>query len=783
MFLTSAVPDRGPSATLEDWRVLRWTGLGIAGVVVLALWWLIGVRFDTEQSLLVRNARVQQAGLSAIVADQLNQLADRGRFMALAADAWFERDHLGAAATLTTLLAQDAMLVRVSLFDPELRRVYTSSPEPDGDLWSRRLSELKLKAEREVQAIDVATEARGIWQLPLLYTLPDAHNGVRGYLLLMVDVGQFLRFYRHFDLGQSGAIQWLDDQGKPLVVVGSGGLVVPGKTTGLPVWPEGMSRSGAAQGSFKLDGAEHLWSLRRAERSPFMVRVSQRTDEVMQAHADGNTRIVATAALISAVLMAAAWALARGVGRQQQLFMALSEADREKHTLIEQLEREKGRAIALASLDDLSGLHNRRMFCELVASHLARARRSRKHHALVYLDLDRFKAINDSLGHHVGDMLLRAVSDRLRQGVRSSDIVGRMGGDEFAVLITDLDTMGDMNTIATKLLHQLSQPYHRLDGHDLMVSPSMGIAFFPRDGHDVDSLCRHADAAMYQSKRAGRGRFSYYETALNPTDNRRFTLERQLPQALAQGQFVLHYQPKLALANQRVTGFEALVRWQHPEFGLITPGDFVPLAEQTGFILPLGDWVLSESCRQLGEWRRQGLQGFSVAVNVSPHQLRDPALAQRVQQLMAEHGLQAGDLEIEITESCLVEPLDQAVAVLEALERLGVTIGLDDFGSGFSSLSQIKNLPIHTIKIDRSFINDVRTSNDVCVIVTSIVTLAHNLGMKVVAEGVELMTQLVFLKTAGCDEVQGYFLSRPLPPEHAARLVGADARPLMGETA
>ncbi len=429
----------------------------------------------------------------------------------------------------------------------------------------------------------------------------------------------------------------------------------------------------------------------------------------------------------------------------------------------------------LANNDPLTKVLNRRGVEKALDAAMASAREG-KPLALAYLDLDRFKTINDSLGHHVGDLLLRAVAERLRLHVRSADIVGRMGGDEFAILITGLDAMTDMDAIAAKLLHQLALPYTGLDGHEIQAAASMGIAFFPRDGHNVTTLCRHADSAMYLSKRAGRGRFSYYDAGLMPTDERRVTLERQLPQALSDNQFVLHYQPKVRLSDYRVTGFEALLRWQHPDYGLVTPGDFVPLAEQSGLIVPLGQWVLRAACAQLAAWRVSGLGGFSVAVNVSPHQLRDPGLVQQVAALITEHGLLPGDLEIEITESCLVEPVDQAVAVLEALQRLGVVVGLDDFGSGFSSLSQIKNLPIHTLKIDRSFINDVRSSNEAGVIVTSIVTLAHNLGMRVVAEGVELKSQMVFLKTANCDEVQGYYLSRPVPASEAERLLG---EPLM----
>ena len=748
--------------SLGDWRVLQWISVGLAGVVIAAMWWFTWQRFEAERALLLHNTRTQQHSLAAIVAENLTQLVDRGRYMAIAADEWFEGDRMGASTRLATMLAQDAVFIRASLFDASLQRVYTSAPAADGAQWSGRLRERLAHApagvREEVQVLAGADEVRGSWQVPLLFHIPDQRLGDKGWLLLMVDMGYFLRLYRNIDIGRGGVIHVLDTEGFEIAEANALGL----------------AEASGQRGRFQGDGLLH--SQRAAERAPFVAVVSRPLADVLAAPAWGGTRVWVMSGLLSLVLLVASWGLVRGLRRQQLLFQALSEADHDKRGLIEQLEQEKGRALALASFDHLTGLHNRRMFNELVASHLELARRSRKHYALAYLDLDRFKTINDSLGHHVGDLLLRAVAERLRQHVRSADIVGRMGGDEFAILITGLDAMTDMDAIAAKLLHQLAQPYTGLDGHEIQTAASMGIAFFPRDGHNVTTLCRHADAAMYQSKRAGRGRFSYYDAGLMPTDERRVTLERQLPQALAEGQFVLHYQPKVRLSDYRVTGFEALLRWQHPEYGLVTPGDFVPLAEQSGLIVPLGQWVLRAACQQLAAWRSRGLEGFSVAVNVSPHQLRDSDLVKRVGGLITEFGLQPGDLEIEITESCLVEPVDQAVAVLETLQRLGVVVGLDDFGSGFSSLSQIRNLPIHTLKIDRSFVNDVRSSNEAGVIVTSIITLAHNLGMRVVAEGVELKAQMVFLKTANCDEVQGYYLSRPVPAGEAERLLG---EPLM----
>jgi EAL domain-containing protein (putative c-di-GMP-specific phosphodiesterase class I) len=329
------------------------------------------------------------------------------------------------------------------------------------------------------------------------------------------------------------------------------------------------------------------------------------------------------------------------------------------------------------------------------------------------------------------------------------------------VLVTAMEQLADMDQLASKLVAQLSQPYVGLDGHSLQLSPSIGIAFFPRDGHDVATLCQHADMAMYASKRAGRGRATYYDTQLNPADDRGWQLERELAQAIAGEQLVLHFQPKVRLEDCRIEGFEALVRWQHPAFGLIYPGEFIALAEKNGLIAELGDWVIRACCQQAAAWRQQGLDTVPIAVNVSALQLRDTAFPTRMATYLQQYGVRASDLELEITESCLVEPVDLAVRVLNQLEGMGMRIGLDDFGTGFSSLSQIRHLPIDTIKLDRSFVDDIRSSPEAGVLVTSIITLAHNLKMRVVAEGVELRDQLVYLKTAGCDAAQGYILSRP----------------------
>lgn len=754
---------------------LTWVSLTLASAALIVIWAATWQRTASEQRLIESNALAQQRSVAIILSENLTQVVDRGRLLALSADDWFEGRRGATVARVNLQLATDQVFLRAALYSPTLDLQFQSAPAPvDARLDAavrEAASRLQAAAEPSLEIVASPPGATESWSLPLLYAVMDRHAQMRGYLLLHMDLGYLLQLYRDVELGHTGSIKLLAPDHTLLAEVRAEGLSLPVQSQRF----KGLDGTLATEGHRTIDidgrGDVQLLAFRRSERTPFWVAVGRSADEILAGHERFNLRVWATLGLLSAVLLAAASLLLRSLRRQQALIDALRRSDQEKQSLILQLEDEKSRALALASLDHLTGLNNRRMFNQLAGSHLAAARRSPKHYALLYLDLDRFKLINDSLGHHVGDLLLQAVGQRLRTHVRSGDILGRMGGDEFALLVTGVDQAADVGQIAAKLVTELSRPYVDLAGHDLNVTPSVGIAFFPRDGHDITVLCRSADTAMYQSKRAGRGRYTFYDAALNPAGPKRYALERQLPRAIQDGELVLHFQPKVQLSDMRIVGMESLVRWQHPEFGLVFPGDFIPIAEQASLIGALGDWVMQACCAQQAAWRAAGLAPVPLAFNVSPQQLRDPSLPTRLGALLRQHGLSATDIEIEITESCLVEPVEVAVKALSELERMGVRIALDDFGSGFSSLGQIRQLPIHKLKIDRSFVNDLRSNSDVGVIVTSIITLAHNLSMRVVAEGVELMDQLVYLKTAACDEVQGYFLSRPVAAEDAAKLM------------
>lgn len=747
----------------------------LVAVIVLVLsllWWLTAKHLRAQQEQVENATRLQQAGVAAIVSENLRQILEKAQLMSVLA-------LQGVQGTgpwqhqLAQMLDRDRVFLRYTLLDQQLQPL--AGDVQNLGRWDDALAQQQgaCAGGRGALVLPGAHQSSSqemTWQVPLLLCVTDAQGVSQGYLMLHMDLGYFLSLYQDVDWGASGSLHLLASDGRVIAAMVGGGLVAQPSSAAVDAFRKVPEGAGVRNFEWP-QGVARLANFHRTAHMPITVVVSREWREILAAHDDYAHRAWWLLSVVSVLTMGATLFLLRTLQRRQQWFDALEKAGQDKQELIAQLESEKQRALALAASDHLTGLHNRRMFYELVSSHLALAKRSSKYYALLYLDLDRFKSVNDTLGHHVGDALLQAVALRLQGMLRSSDIIARMGGDEFAVLVTAMEGPQDMDVLAQKLVEALSAPYEGIAPTALHTSPSIGIAFFPRDGHDVEMLCRHADTAMYASKKAGRNRFTYYER-ITPVDSERgYRLARQLPDAIAQEQLVLHFQPKVRLEDRSIVGFEALVRWQHPELGLIYPGDFIALAEEHGHIEALGEWVMLACCRQIAAWRMQGLDVRPIAFNVSPLQLRDCAFPLRLATCLQHYGVRGSDVEVEITESCLVEPVGVATRVLSQLQQMGVRIGLDDFGTGFSSLSQIRSLPIDTIKLDKSFVNELRSSKEAGVLVTSIITLAHNLKMQVVAEGVELMDQLVYLKTAGCDVAQGYFLSRPVTAQNAEALL------------
>ena len=423
----------------------------------------------------------------------------------------------------------------------------------------------------------------------------------------------------------------------------------------------------------------------------------------------------------------------------------------------------------LAYYDSLTGLPNRRLLQDRVGQMLASAEREKKQFALLFIDLDHFKKVNDSLGHSVGDKLLTEVAERLSGCVRRMDTVARIGGDEFVVLLSDVALDGAAE-VSRKILSALGLPCH-VDQHELAVTPSLGISVYPQDGVDFETLLKHADIAMYRAKESGRNAYQFFASEMNEAALERLLLENSLRQAIERAEFVLYYQAKVDLEHGKIVGAEALIRWQHPKLGLVAPDKFIPVAEQCGLIVPLGDWVLHEACRQNQAWQSAGLPAISVAVNISSVQFRNGQLDASVSRALSESGMAPEFLEVELTEGVVMGCAEETIAALHRLSAMGVQIAIDDFGTGYSSLSYLKHFPIDRLKIDKSFVRDIVSDPDDCAIATAVIRLGHSLRLMVNAEGVEHPEQLELLRQQGCDEFQGYHFSKPLPADEFAELL------------
>jgi diguanylate cyclase (GGDEF)-like protein len=449
---------------------------------------------------------------------------------------------------------------------------------------------------------------------------------------------------------------------------------------------------------------------------------------------------------------------------------ALLEAKRLYENHLEELVRQRTAELNhLAYHDALTDLPNRILFEDRLTQALAAAQRSRQTLCMMFLALDRFKKVNDTLGHAVGYRLLQEVAERLTGYVDEGETVARFEGDEFALLLTQISDTEDVVEVSQHIKEALSLPF-TIDGHELFITISIGISFYPDDGKDASTLLKNAGAALERAKEQGGDNYQFYTGDMNAKALKRLALESSLRRALERKEFEVYYQPQLDTSTRQVVGMEALVRWQHPELGLVSPAEFIPLAEDTGLIVPLGEWVLRTACAQSKAWQQAGFAPLRVAVNLSARQFQQQNLPDMVIRVLQETGLNANALELELTESSIMKNAESAVKTLGELKAMGINISVDDFGTGFSSLGYLKRLPIDILKIDKSFVCDVTTNPDDAALVMAIITLAHNLRLKVIAEGVETEEQLRFLHLLRCDEWQGYLFSKPLPAAAFAEL-------------
>ena len=752
--------------SLSSASLLRLLILMLCAATLAFLWGLhITQKAAARQDALSAKA-AEHLNLASIVGESLRQLVDRAQAVGRVTQDDMKVLRQGNFS-LARILAEDPVFKRMSLYDRQGRLLSASHTDEASALPEDWLRQLQLHVARygfqpflpSVQAPDQQATLPN-WRLPFLLPLTDLPGReIENILVVQLDIGYLAVLFQHIDLGSSGLVRLLQDDGLERLRIDTSGVVVAGD--GLqPELPDTGSDAGMLTQYAAGDAYQSLY--RHVPERGFSIVVSQRQDEILAPSTLAYSRqfwlnLSMTLMIIASLL----WTL-RLLRKRQEAFSALEHAQQVNQQLIGRLEDEHRRSSHAAATDHLSGLHNRRQFVEVAGQALTRQRGKRRLMAILFIDMDRFKSINDSLGHKIGDLLLQAVAGRIQRLLEPGDEASRFGGDEFVVLLVGERSEDQINAWVRELVQRLSATY-ALDGQEVNTSPSVGVSICPRDGQDIDSLIRSADAAMYSAKQAGRAQYRFFDPSLNLADIQAFTLEQAFGSALAERQFVLHYQPQIRLDTQQVLGYEALVRWDHPEFGLLYPDRFIDLAERSGFIVDLGWEVLRLACEALAGWDVQGRE-TRLAVNVSALQLRQGDFAMRLLNELQRYAIAPQRLELEITETTILDPEGTAVEHLHTLRGAGLGISLDDFGRGYAGFAHLHSLPLSKLKIDRSLIAPLSNSPDDSPIVSSTIILAKRLGLEVVAEGVETREQVVCLKLAGCDIAQGYHFSRPLSP-------------------
>ncbi|WP_434676329.1 bifunctional diguanylate cyclase/phosphodiesterase [Pseudomonas sp. D3-10] len=706
----------------------------------------------------------EHLNLATIAAENLRQLVDRAQ--AIGRVTRSDMEELGIRRQgWVRMLAEDPVLKRMSLYTTDGHLISASHSDEPAQLPAEWVTQLQGHAAhygfKALLPSSLAQQPRLLrpnWRLPFILPLMDSSTGkMADILVIQLDVGYLAALFEHINLGQSGMMRLIDNDGRERLRINSSGVVF----SGAPLVPE-LPIAGSASGTLLQHSPAGLYQsmyLRVPQRG-FSVVVSQVHDEILVSSVLTYRRqfwlnLSMTVLILGALL----WTL-RVLCKRQDAFTALEHAQRVNQELIDRLEEQHRHSCHAAATDHLSGLLNRRQFLEVATQVLFTQRSKRRLLAILFIDMDRFKSINDSLGHKAGDMLLQAVAGRISRHLESGDEAARFGGDEFVVLLAGERSEEQIDGWVRTLVGKLSAVYS-LNELEVTTSPSVGVSICPRDGQDVDELIRGADAAMYSAKHAGRGQYCFFDSSLNVANVEEFMLEQAFGHALSHRQFVLHYQPLIRLDTMRVDGYEALVRWQHPDFGLLYPDRFISLAERTGFIVALGWEVLRLACEDLVQWHTQGRK-LKIAVNVSAIQLHQADFSEKLLSKLATREIEPNHLELEITETALLDPQGQAVEHLQRLRAAGVRISFDDFGSGYAGFAHLHLLPLNKLKIDRALIAPLSNSPDDNPIVSSTIILAKRLGLEVVAEGVETREQVVCLKLAGCDIVQGYHFSRPL---------------------
>lgn len=747
--------------------MLRLLLVVLCAAILIFLWGLFFQQKATSRYEALAAKAVEHLNLATIAAENLRQLVDRAQAIGKVARADIEaREQRNWG--LVKMLAEDPVLKRMSLYSTDGRLVSGTHVEEPQQLSADWLAQFKAHVEAHglkpfLPGLASAYQgsAQPNWRLPFLLPLSDSPvPSLNSILLVQLDIGYLAALFERIDLGRTGMMRLLDNNGHERLRITSSGIVVSGAALHpeLPTW--GDEAGEITQ--YSTAGEYQSLYLRMPQRG-FSVVLSQQREEILASSQLSDERqLLLNLCMTLFVLGSLLWTLIV-LSKRQDAFSALEQAQQVNQDLISRLEDEHQRSSHAAATDHLSGLHNRRQFMEVATQVLTQQRGKRRLLAVLFIDMDRFKSINDSLGHRVGDLLLQAVAGRISRMLGPNDEAARFGGDEFVVLLAGNRSEEQIDAWASSLVEKLSAVYS-LEEHELTTSPSVGVSICPRDGQDVEEIIRCADAAMYSAKRSGRGQYRFFDPSLNAVDIKEFILEQALVSALSERQLLLHYQPQIRLDSMLVESYEALVRWEHPEFGLLYPDQFITLAERSGFIVALGWEVLRLACEEMARWQAEGRE-IKVAINISAIQLRQIDFSEKLLGELQRHGIEPELLELEITETCVLDNEGQAIEHLQRLRDAGLEISLDDFGQGYAGFAHLQSLPLTKLKIDRAVIAPLSNTPDDNPIVASTIILAKRLGLEVVAEGVETREQVICLKLAGCDLVQGYHFSRPMSLE------------------
>jgi diguanylate cyclase (GGDEF)-like protein len=657
------------------------------------------------------------------------------------------------------LLPPDLFFV-VSVADREGTIVESTRQPEQGNV----ADEDYFREQRETAAFFVgqaARDAHGESQLRFSRRLNATNGGFDGVAVVAVDAAYFVSGYEPAKLGEHGV----------LGIVGTDGIVRVGRSGESQFSGDVVNYaslisdrddvdSDTTISTSSWDGVRRWTSAHALYRFPLAVFVGLSVDERLSAATRESHTFLWRAVfgsllvlVLTALLGRMSWQLARSRVRESEIRLAHAQ-----------------RVEYLAYHDGLTDLPNRSMFSKLLSENIGMSRLADKRLAVAFLDLDRFKEINDALGHEAGDRLLQEVAIRLKACVGESDTVARLGGDEFVVLLSELSDSTRVAAVAQRILSVVAKPF-TLIGHEFRVTASIGISTYPRDGLDEQTLTKNADIAMYQAKAEGKNNFQFYSEKLNANSLERLTLESSLRHALERNEFRLYYQTKRDIGSGRITGMETLLRWEHPDLGTVAPMQFIPIAEESGLIIPIGKWVLRTACSQNVAWQKQGVPPLNIAINLTGRQFSDERLLEDVASILAATGMDPHLLEFEITESLLIQNVEATLRILTGLKGLGVRIAIDDFGTGYTSLATLQRFPLDTIKIDRSFIHGIVADPENTGLADAVIAMGKNLSLTVVAQGVETSEQADFLRAHACDELQGFYFNRPLPLEEFTRLL------------